>query len=111
MAGGTSSLVQRALGLLGEPQDEVGAPVADVSADLEAARARAEVAPVAQRALGDAGSLAASWRLSISSPRFLRTPSSGFGCAVMVYSLLVDEAKRFSTSPTRCSSLPIDDQR
>ena len=42
------------VGLLGEPEDEVGAPVADVAADLEAAGSGAEVAPVAQGAFGDA---------------------------------------------------------
>ena len=41
-------------GLLGEPEDEVGAPVPDVAADLEAAGSAAEVAPIAQRAFGDA---------------------------------------------------------
>jgi hypothetical protein len=42
------------VGLLGEPEDEVGSPVADVAADLEAARPGAEVAPVAQGAFWDA---------------------------------------------------------
>src|SRR5215208_5286991 len=41
------------VGLFGEPEGEVGAPVADVAADLEAAGSGAEVAPVAQGALGD----------------------------------------------------------
>src|SRR5680860_1331860 len=40
--------------LLGEPEDEVGTPVADVAADLEAAGPAAEVAPVAEGAFGDA---------------------------------------------------------
>ncbi len=44
-----------AVGLFGEPEDEVGAPVADVAADLEAAGSGAEVAPVAQGAFGDRG--------------------------------------------------------
>src|SRR3954451_17184916 len=42
------------VGLLGEPEGEVGSPVADVAADLEAAGPGAEVAPVAQGAFGDA---------------------------------------------------------
>src|SRR5680860_648138 len=40
--------------LLGEPEDEVGTPEADVAADLEAAGPAAEVAPVAEGAFGDA---------------------------------------------------------
>jgi hypothetical protein len=36
-------LVLGTVGLFGEPEDEVGAPVADVAADLEAAGSRAEV--------------------------------------------------------------------
>jgi hypothetical protein len=51
------------VGLFGEPEDEVGSPVADVAADLEAAGSGAEVAPVAQGAFGyaeeDAGLLEA----------------------------------------------------
>src|SRR6187431_1569117 len=41
------------VGLFGEPEDEVGAPVADVAADLEAAGSAAEVAPVAKGAFRD----------------------------------------------------------
>src|SRR6266508_3356332 len=48
-----SDIALWAVGLFGEPEDEVGAPVADVAADLEAAGSGAEVAPVAQGALGD----------------------------------------------------------
>ena len=47
-------MVLGTVGLLGEPEDEVGAPVADVAADLEAAGSGAEVAPVAQRPFGHA---------------------------------------------------------
>src|SRR6266545_7134251 len=49
-----SDIALWAVGLFGEPEDEVGAPVADVAADLEAAGAGAEVAPVAQGSFGDA---------------------------------------------------------
>ena len=42
-----------AVGLFAQPEDEVGAPVADVAADLEAAGSAAEVAPVAKRAFGN----------------------------------------------------------
>src|SRR4051794_25622114 len=49
-----SVVVLGTVGLLGEPEDEVGAPVADVAADLEAAGSGAEVAPVAQGAFGHA---------------------------------------------------------
>jgi hypothetical protein len=41
------------VGLLGEPEDDVGAPVADVAADLEASGSGSEVAPVAEGALRD----------------------------------------------------------
>jgi hypothetical protein len=37
-----------AIGLVVEPREELRAPVADAAADAEAARASAEVAPVAQ---------------------------------------------------------------
>lgn len=46
-------MVLGTVGLLGEPEDEIGTPVADVAADLEAAGSGAEVAPVAQGAFGD----------------------------------------------------------
>jgi hypothetical protein len=47
-----------AAGLFGQPENEVGAPVADVASDLEAARPAAEVAPVAQRPFGDMDGIA-----------------------------------------------------
>ncbi len=58
----------RAIGLVGEPCDEIGAPVADVPADLEAARAGAEVAPVPQVPSGTRRNAHASCRVSICSP-------------------------------------------
>jgi len=73
--------------LLGEPEDEVGSPVADVAADLEAAGAGAEVAPVAQGAFGDPEEVAGFLEVSISSPRLVAEwwLSSGLiRCAVMV---------------------------
>src|SRR4051812_40982332 len=52
--GPTPSVVFRwTVGLLAEPEDEVGTPVADVSSDFEAARSAAQVAPVAEGAFGD----------------------------------------------------------
>jgi len=45
-----SAALLRAVGLFGEPVDEVGAPVADVAAEFESAGSGAEVAPVAQGA-------------------------------------------------------------
>ena len=38
--------------MFGEPEDEVGAPVADVAAEFEAVGSGAEVAPVAEGAFG-----------------------------------------------------------
>lgn len=62
------SVVLRSVALLGEPESEVGSPVADVPANLEASRSAAEVAPVAQGAFGDPQEGAGFLGVSMSSP-------------------------------------------